>query len=79
MPYCRTVDHSVDAYSKLDHKSLHLVLQTADLVHQLTRLVGGDAGRDDGARDTAGSSERGLAGDVDIGNVLYNPVSQNVR
>lgn len=54
----------------LDHQSLDLVLESADLVHEIRRLVGGDAGRDDGAGDTAGAAERGLGGNVDIWHVL---------
>lgn len=54
----------------LDHQSLDLVLERADLVHEIRRLVGGDAGRDDSARDTAGAAERSLRGDVDVWHVL---------
>jgi hypothetical protein len=54
----------------LDHQSLDLVLESADLVHEIRRLVGGDAGRDDGAGHTAGAAERGLGGDVDVWHVL---------
>lgn len=54
----------------LDHQSLDLVLESADLVHEIGRLVGGDAGRDDGAGHAAGAAERGLGGNVDVWHVL---------
>lgn len=44
-------------FKSLDHKSLNLVLQGSDLVHEITGVVGGDAGSNDGTRNTAGSSE----------------------
>jgi len=39
---------------RLDHESLDLVLQAADLAHEVRGLVGGDAGSDDSAGNTAG-------------------------
>lgn len=56
--------------ASLQHKSLDLVLEGADLAHQVTGLVGGDAGGDDGAGDTAGTAESELAGDEDVDAVL---------
>lgn len=54
----------------LDHESLDLVLEGADLVHEIRGLVGGDGGGDDGAGDTAGAAESGLGWNVDIWDVL---------
>lgn len=54
----------------LDHQSLDLVLESADLVHEIRRLVGGDAGRDDGAGHTTGAAKSGLGGNVDVWDVL---------
>lgn len=54
----------------LDQKSLDLVLEGADLVHEIGGLVGGDGGGDDGAGDTAGTSESGLGWNVDVWDVL---------
>jgi hypothetical protein len=59
-----------DPTRRLDHQSLDLVLEGADLVHEIGRLVGGDGGSDDGAGDAAGAAERRLGGDVDVGHVL---------
>lgn len=50
----------------LDHESLDLVLERADLAHEVGGLVGGDAAGDDSAADTAGTAESHLAGDVDL-------------
>lgn len=50
----------------LDHESLDLVLESADLAHEVGGLVGGDAAADDSAADTAGAAESHLAGDVDL-------------
>lgn len=54
----------------LDQESLDLVLEGADLVHEIGSLVGGDGGGDDGAGDTAGTSESGLGWNVDVWDVL---------
>ena len=54
----------------LDHKSLHLILQVSDLAHQITRFVGGNAGRDNRSADTAGAAEGRLGWHVDVGNVF---------
>lgn len=48
----------------LDHESLDLVLESADLAHEVGSLVGGDGGSDDGAGDTAGAAESHLGGNV---------------
>lgn len=50
----------------LDHESLDLVLESADLAHEVRGLVGGDAAADDSAADTAGAAESHLAGNVDL-------------
>lgn len=54
----------------LDHKSFNLDLQIPNLTHQITRLVGGDTGRDNGPANTAGTTKGGLGGDVDVWNVF---------
>lgn len=55
---------------RLDLKPLDLVLEGADLAHQVRGLVGGDGTGDDSAGDTAGAAEGHLGGNVDVGNVL---------
>ena len=50
----------------LDHESLDLVLESADLAHEVGGLVGGDAAADDSAGNTAGAAKSHLAGDVDL-------------
>ena len=57
------------AEDRLDHETLDLVLESADLVVQVAGLVGRDASRNDGAADTAGTAESHLAGNVDVGDV----------
>lgn len=52
--------------SHLDHEPLHLVLERADLAHQVTGLVGRNAAADDRAADTASAAESHLGGDVDL-------------
>lgn len=54
----------------LDLETLDLVLEGPDLLHEVGGLVGGDRASNDGARDTAGTAERHLARDVDVGDVL---------
>jgi hypothetical protein len=54
----------------LDLKPLNLVLEGADLTHEVGGLVGGDRASDDSARDTAGTAKSHLGGDVDVGDVL---------
>jgi hypothetical protein len=52
--------------SRLDHEALDLVLEGADLAHEVGGLVGGDAAADDSAADTAGAAKSHLAGDVNL-------------
>lgn len=54
----------------LDHQSLNLELDRSDLSSQVTRFVRRDAARDHGARHSAGASERSLARDIDVRDVL---------
>ena len=51
---------------RLDHEALDLVLEGADLAHEVGGLVGGDAAANDSAADTAGAAESHLAGDVNL-------------
>jgi hypothetical protein len=62
-----TVQHT---HVRLDLEPLDLVLEGADLAHEVRGLVGGDGAGDDGAGDTAGAAESHLGGNVDVGNVL---------
>lgn len=55
---------------RLDHETLDLDLDGADLVGKLTGVVGGDGDSDNGAADTASTTKGHLGGDVDVGNVL---------
>ena len=55
---------------RLDLETLNLVLEGADLAHEVGGLVGGDAAGNDSASDTAGAAESHLRGDVDVGDVL---------
>lgn len=48
----------------------HLLLDDKDLSVELSSLVGGDGGSDDGSGDTTGSSKSGLGGKEDVGDVL---------
>lgn len=57
-------------FPPLDHESLDLVLDGPDLAHEVTGLVGGDAGCDHGAGHTSRTTQRKLAGHVDVGHVL---------
>lgn len=54
----------------LDHETLDLGLDGADLVGELTGIVGGDGHSDDGAADTAGTAKSHLGGNIDVGDVL---------
>jgi len=54
----------------LDHEALDLVLEGADLAHEVGGLVGRDAAADDSAADTAGAAKSHLAGNVNVGSVL---------
>lgn len=60
-----------DILDPLDHETLDLVLDGADLSGQVTGLVGGDGGSDDGAGDTGGTAKSHLAGNVDVGNLIW--------
>ena len=51
---------------RLDHESLNLILERADLAHQVGSLVGGDAAADNRTADTTGTTESHLARDVDL-------------
>jgi hypothetical protein len=55
-----------DIENSLDHEALDLVLEGADLAHEVGGLVGGDAAADDSAADTAGTAKSHLAGDVNL-------------
>lgn len=55
---------------RLDLETLNLVLEGADLAHEVGGLVRGDAAGNDSASDTAGAAESHLRGDVDVGDVL---------
>ena len=55
---------------RLDLEALNLVLEGADLAHEVGGLVRGDAAGNDSASDTAGAAESHLRGDVDVGDVL---------
>lgn len=54
----------------LDHQALDLDLDGADLVGELTGIVGGDGHGDDGTADTTGTAKGHLGGNVDVGDVL---------
>ena len=54
----------------LDLEALDLVLEGADLAHEVGSLVGGDASSDNGSGDTASATESHLRGNVDVGHVL---------
>lgn len=56
--------------NSLNHQTLDSSLDGADLVGQLGGLVGGDRASNHGARDTGGTAQSHLAGNVDVGNVL---------
>lgn len=51
-------------------ETLDLVLECADLAHQVGSLIGGDRRGNDGTGDTAGTAECHLGGDVNVRNVL---------
>jgi len=54
----------------LDHESLDLVLQSSNLVHQITGLVGGDACSDNCSANTTSSAQSCLRWDIDVWAVL---------
>jgi hypothetical protein len=53
-------------WTRLDHKSLDLVLESADLAHEVGGLVGGNGSSNDGARNTAGATKSHLGGNVAV-------------
>ena len=55
---------------RLDLEPLNLVLEGANLAHEVGSLVGGDRAGNDCTGDTAGAAESHLGGNVDVGNVL---------
>lgn len=63
----------------LDHQALHLDLDSPDLRRKITGLVGGNAGGNNRARNTGGTAEGQLAGDVDIRNVLVLAKERQVQ
>ena len=54
----------------LDHQALDLGLDGADLVGELTGIIGGDRDSNDGTADTTGTTKSHLGGNVDVGDVL---------
>lgn len=68
MPHFTSIQSSTNPRSdqRLDHETLDLVLDGADLVGKLTGLVAGDAASNHGARDTGRTAKGHLARDVDI-------------
>ena len=54
----------------LDLETLDLVLEGADLAHEVRGFVCRDASSDNGPGDTASAAKSHLGGDVDVGNVL---------
>lgn len=54
----------------LNKKTLDLVLQLVDLLLDLRAVVGGDAGSNNRARDTAGTAQGDLGRNEDVRNVL---------
>lgn len=63
------------APNDLNHESLHLILQTPDLVHQVAGFVRGDARCNHGSADTAGTTQSCLAWNINIWNVLWQKIS----
>ena len=51
---------------RLNHEPLDLILERADLAHQVGGLVGGDAAADNRTAHTAGTAKCHLARDVDL-------------
>lgn len=54
----------------LDHETLDLVLDGADLGGQVTGLVGSDGGSNHGTGDTSGTAKSHLTGNVNVGNLI---------
>lgn len=63
----------------LDHQTLDLVTDGADLGVQVTGLVGGDGAGNDGTGDTSGATESHLGGNVDVGDVLVLTEKRQVQ
>lgn len=63
----------------LDHEPLDLVLQAADLVHQVAGLVGSDASGDDSTANTTGTAKGSLGGHIDVGHVLVLAQQRQVQ
>lgn len=57
-------------FINLDEELLDLGLDVQDLRLQIRGFVGGDGSRDDGARDTTGTTQGSLGGNKDVGDVL---------
>ena len=51
---------------RLDLEALDLVLECADLAHEVGGLVGGDGSSNDGAGNTAGATESHLGGNIAV-------------
>lgn len=66
-------------YIPLNHETLNLVLDGADLAHKVTSLVGSDTGGDHRTGDTGGTAQGELAGDVHIRNVLVFSKQRQVK
>lgn len=49
------------------------------MASELGGLVGSDTGGDDGAADTTGAAEEGLAGDIDVRHALIFAEERNVQ
>jgi hypothetical protein len=71
-PFCEPSDRWVygSAIESLDLETLNLVLEGADLAHQVGGFVGGDRRRDDRTSNTTGAAKCHLAGHVNVRNVL---------
>lgn len=52
------------------HQPLNLILQRADLSHQITTLIRSDTGRNDCSRDSRRTTQCDFAGNVHVGNVF---------
>jgi hypothetical protein len=64
-------DKLIRLYSRrLDLEALDLVLEGADLAHQVRGFVGRDAGSNNGPGNTASTAEGHLGRNVDVWNVL---------
>lgn len=50
----------------LNHETFHLVLEGADLAHEIRSFVRGDAAADHSSRDTTGAAQSHFRGHVDV-------------